>query len=164
MDTELIREATLDDCAVIASIYNEHIKNGGSTMDRELKSPEHIAKWMNDFSERELIQCLEMEGEVVGWGIIKRYSDREGYKYACETAVYLRSDKLRMGLGTKIKRSIIEKCRELDYHHLVAKIFTSNKASIEYNRKLGYEVVGNQREIGNIDGKWLDVTIMQLIW
>ena len=68
-----------------------------------------------------------------------------------------------MGLGTRMKLSLIDKCREFGYHHLVAKIFSTNKASIEYNRKLGYEVVGTQREVGNIDGKWLDVTIMQLI-
>lgn len=164
METEVvIRDATLDDCGVIASIYNEYIEMGGSTMDRELKSAEDIKGWMNNFNERELIQCLELKGGVVGWGIIKRYSDRLGYSKACETAIYIRQDKLRMGLGSRLKVSIIDKCRVLGYHHLVAKIFASNIASIEYNRKLGYEVVGTQREVGNIDGKWLDVTIMQLL-
>lgn len=163
MEKELIRNATLADCAVIASIYNEYIEKRNATMDRMLKSATDIERWMAEFNERELIQCLELNGEVVGWGIIKRYSDREGYGTTCETAVYLRRDKLRIGLGTKIKKSIIKKCGALGYHHLVAKIFAGNEGSIEYNRKLGYEVVGTQREVGNIDGKWLDVTIMQLI-
>jgi len=62
-----------------------------------------------------------------------------------------------------MKKWIIEKCKELGYHHLVAKIFASNKASIEYNRKLGYEIVGTQNKIGFVDGEWQDVTIMQLL-
>lgn len=163
MAKEIIRSATIDDCPAIADIYNEHIRKGGSTMDREIKTANDIVGWLENFNERELIECLEVDGEIIGWGIIKRYSDRLGYSKTCETAIYLRSDKLRMGYGTKMKLSIINKCREMGYHHLVAKIFASNKASIEYNRKLGYEVVGTQREVGNFDGKWLDVTIMQLI-
>jgi len=163
MKNSIIRKATINDCQVIADINNEHISRGGSSMETELKTADDIKKVFNNFNERELIQCIEVDNKVVGWGIIKRYSDRPGYSKACETAIYIKSDKMRMGLGSQMKISLIEKCKELGYHHLVAKIFTSNIASIEYNRKLGYEEVGIQREIGNIDGKWLDVTIMQLI-
>ncbi len=158
-----IRKATSNDCQVIASINNEHILAGGSSMVTSTRSAAYFEAMMRNFSDRELIECLELDGEVVGFGLIKRYSDREGYQTSCETAIYLRSHKVRMGLGTKIKLSLIERCKEFGYHHLVAKIVASNKASIAYNLKLGYEVVGVQKEIGNIDGKWLDVTIMQLI-
>lgn len=163
MSTSFIRPATLKDCAVIASINNEHIAKGLSSMETEPKTTDHFENLMNNFNDRELIQCLVLDNEVIGWGIIKRYSEREGYRTACETTIYLRSNIMRKGFGTKMKLSLIEKCKELGYHHLVAKIFSTNIASIEYNRKLGYEVVGVQKEIGNINGKWLDVTIMQLI-
>ena len=39
----------------------------------------------------------------------------------------------------------------------------NNVASIEYNKRLGYEVVGVQKEIGIIDCRWQDVVIMQLV-
>jgi len=158
-----IRTATLNDCEVIASINNEHIVKGESSMETKLKTKGDFIKLMNSFNERELIQCLVVESEIIGWGIIKRYSDRPGYRTACETTIYLRSNEVRKGYGSKLKLSLIEKCKQLGYHHLVAKIFAANSASIAYNKKLGYEIVGTQREIGNIDGKWLDVTIMQLI-
>ena len=163
MSTSFIRPATLNDCEVIASINNEHIAKGISSMETEPKTALHFETLMQNFNDRELIECLVLDDEVIGWGIIKRYSDREGYRTACETTIYLRSNQVRKGYGTKMKLSLIDRCRELGYHHLVAKIFSTNTASIEYNRELGYEVVGVQREIGNINGKWLDVTIMQLI-
>lgn len=163
MSTSFIRLATLEDCEVIASINNEHIALGQSSMETERKTVSHFEKLMQNFNDRELIECLVLDNKVIGWGIIKRYSDREGYRTACETTIYLRSNQVRKGFGSKIKRSLIKKCKELGYHHLVAKIFSTNIASIEYNRKLGYQVVGVQKEIGNIEGKWLDVTIMQLI-
>lgn len=158
-----IRTATLSDCEIIASINNEYIMKGSSSMETEVKSKDYFVKLMNNFNDRELIECLELDGEVIGWGIIKRYSDRPGYSTTCETTIYLRSDKIRMGFGSKMKLSLIKKCKELGYHHLVAKIFASNTASIKYNLKLGYEVVGTQKEIGYINGNWIDVTIMQLV-
>ncbi len=158
-----IRQATLNDCEVIASINNEHILIGGSSMVTTTRSAEYFENMMQNFNGRELIECLELDGEVIGFGLIKRYSNREGYRSSCETAIYLRLTKIRMGLGTKIKLSLIERCKEFGYHHLVAKIVTSNAASIAYNKQLGYEVVGIQKEVGKIDNKWVDVTIMQLI-
>lgn len=158
-----IRKATKADAEIIADIYNEHITAGFSTMDEILKSESDIINWFNGFNDRELILLLQDEKEVFGWGIIKRYSDRKGYDVACETAVYLRSDKTGQSFGGMMKKALIEKCRQLKYHHLVAKIFSENYASIRYNEKLGYEIVGIQKEIGFKRGKWLDVTIMQLI-
>ena len=62
-----------------------------------------------------------------------------------------------------MKKLLIEVCKELKYHTLVAKIWASNTASIEYNRKQGYEIVGTQKEVGYLNGKWVDVTSMQLV-
>lgn len=157
------RIADITDAKPVMEIYNEHIYDGNSTMDQRPKTLNEIENWFKEFWERELIVMLEDENKTIGWGIIKRYSDREGYAGACETAIYLSSTETRKGYGTLMKKWIIEKCRELGYHHLVAKIFSSNIASIEYNKKLGYELVGKQNEIGFVDGVWQDVTILQLL-
>jgi len=157
------RIADINDAKIVQEIYNEHIQVGGSTMDLTPKKLSEIEAWFTEFNKRELIVVLEEGNFVLGWGIIKRYSDREGYTRACETAIYLRSEETRKGYGSKMKRWIIDTCRELGYHHLVAKIFATNTASITYNQKLGYEIVGTQNEIGFVDGQWQDVIIMQLI-
>ncbi len=147
----------------IASIYNEHIKLGTATMDEELKSSNDINNWVTNFSNREKIYVIVKENTLIGWGIIKRYSDREGYRYACETAIYLTGNETGKGYGSEMKKHLIEQCKLMDYHHMIAKIFAGNTASIEYNKKLGYTTVGTQKEIGFRNGEWLDVVIMQLI-
>jgi L-amino acid N-acyltransferase len=157
------RIADIADAKTVMEIYNQHIAARNSTMDQHPKSLAEIEQWFADFSSRELIVMLEDGQNTIGWGIIKRYSDREGYDKACETAIYLSQSEMRKGYGTHLKLWVIEKCRELDYHHLVAKIFSTNIGSIAYNKKLGYKLVGTQREIGLVDGEWKDVTIMQLI-
>ncbi len=176
-----IRDATPDDAAAIAEIYNASIAAGGATMDQELKSAADIRAQIAAFDRRETILVLEQvdgvapegrqrdvapEGRqrnTLGWGVIKKYSDRAGYRFCCETAVYLRRDLTGRGLGTRIKLAVIERCRRYGYHHLVARIQASNVASIEYNKKLGYEVVGTQRQIGYAGGRWQDIVILQLV-
>jgi len=159
----LIRDCGREDAGAIAAIYNEHIRTGLSTMDTEEKTAEGMAATIDAFNDRETILVYDRDGEILGWGIIKRYSDRIGYRVCCETSVYLRGDQVRKGYGSRMKKALIARCRAWGYHHLVAKIFAENTGSIAYNRRLGYEVVGRQREIGYRNGRWLDVVIMQLI-
>ena len=164
MGTDItIQECTLDQAQVIADIYNEYIKLGNATMEETLHTADDIRGWINKFDHREKLYVLLDNETVIGWGIIKKYSPRSGYRYTCETAVYLTESEMRKGYGSMMKKFLIEQCKVLNYHHLVAKIFAVNKASIEYNLKLGYTIVGRQNEIGFRNGEWQDVVIMQYI-
>lgn len=161
----LIEKATPADYTAVAEIYNEHIRLGRSTMLEEKQTAAHIQKWVDKFNDREELYVLRKEeGSVIGWGLIKRYSDRFGYRFTCETSVFLTQSEVRKGYGSQMKKFLLERCRELKYHHLVAKIFAVNEASIRYNEKLGYTIVGRQKEIGWKDGKWTDVVIMQYLF
>ena len=158
-----IDEAKASDFRLIADIYNEYIVLGNATMQDSLYDAKKIQSWVDDFNDRERLYVLKEAEAIIGWGIIKKYSDREGYRFACETAVYLTQSKLRKGFGSLMKRYLIAQCKSLNYRHLVAKIFATNAASIEYNLKLGYTIVGRQQAIGYKNGKWMDIVIMQYL-
>ena len=136
-------------------------------MDDEPKSEVEFRRMIEGFHRRETILLLvtELEGgeHVLGWGVIKRYSDRRGYRFCCETSVYLRREMIGRGHGSRIKQALIERCKAYGYHHLVAKIFADNAVSLHYNQKFGYELVGIQKEIGYKNGHWQDVAILQLV-
>jgi phosphinothricin acetyltransferase len=146
----------------VADIYNVWVRQGG-TMDTVEKTADDFRTLVDGFSKREAILVAEQGLDILGWGIIKHYSDRPGYRVCCETSVYLRPDCLRKGYGSALKRVLLKRCRDYGYHHLLARIWADNEASIEYNKRFGYETVGIQREVGHRDGKWRDVCIMQLV-
>ncbi|MEM1219950.1 MAG: N-acetyltransferase family protein [Bacteroidota bacterium] len=158
-----IRPATAEDYGRIAEIYNVYIAEGGSTMEETPKESVDIEAWIRKFNSRERLYVLQKEALVIGWGIIKRYSDREGYRFAAETAVYLDLVHLGKGYGKQMKRFLIDESRAMGYHHLVAKIFATNEASIAYNLRLGYEIVGRQKQIGWKNDQWMDIVIMQYL-
>ena len=152
------------DFKYVADIYNEYILLGNATMEEALYDYDRVKKWVFNFNEREKMLVLKNDQQkVIGWGVIKNYSDREGYKTTCETSVYLTQNECCKGYGTLLKMHLIDACKTLGYHHIVAKIFASNESSIAYNLKLGYEMVGRQKEIGFKNGQWLDVIILQYI-
>ncbi|MCW5519852.1 N-acetyltransferase [Aureitalea sp. L0-47] len=158
-----IEPCTIRDYQVVAEIYNEYISDGNATMEENYKSAADIAKWVADFNDRERLYSLKKEEKVIGWGIIKRYSERGGYRFTAETAIYITTEELRKGYGSEMKRFLIDQCRDLGYHHLVAKVFAHNEASIKYNMELGYTIVGTQKEVGFKNDRWVDVVIMQYL-
>lgn len=162
-DRLTVRDATVDDAGVVAEIFNETIVTQENTMDLTLKSPADMADRIQRFDEREVILVLERDDEAIGWGIIQKYSYKFGYRFAAETSVFLRHAEIRKGYGSFLKSAVIERSRELGYRHLVARIWASNEASIAYNLRFGYEIVGIQRDIGFAGGQWRDVAVMQLV-
>lgn len=159
-----IRSATDSDAARIACIYSESIMARDSTMDTEPVTTEDMQEKLRRLGPRETILVLEMDdGRVVGWGIVKSYSDRPGYAVACETSVYLERSHTSMGLGSALQKELHEFCRKVGYHHIVVKIWADNERSIAMHARNGFGMVGVQKEIGRVDDQWRDIAIMQCI-
>ncbi|MCT4580554.1 MAG: GNAT family N-acetyltransferase [Flavobacteriales bacterium] len=156
----MIRSAKVEDAEVIAHIYNVYVRQGTSTMDAE-KTADDIQSWMSQFSEREGIFVLEENDTIKGWAILKKYSDRYGYRFACETSIYVHNNYLRKGIGDLLNTFIIEKAKALAYKHMTAKIFSINQASIRFFEKYGYTIVGQQNKIGFRNEQWINIVIME---
>ncbi len=159
----VVRDATLADAGAIAAVYNHYVRTGGATMDTVERSVGEQQLRLACMGSREVALVAELDGALIGFSTLRAYSERGGYAPACETSTYLHSDVRRRGVGTTLKTHTIARARELGYHHMVAKIMTTNVASIEYNLRLGYEIVGVQRQVGYRDGRWIDITLLQLI-
>lgn len=152
-----IRLATEYDLSRVAEIYNNYL--GKSTMDLEQATAANYRKYLT--AEREQLSVAEIDSQLIGWSLIKKYSDRIGYGKSCETSTFLSASFVGKGYGSTLKKHTMKACQTLGYTHLVAKIMSINETSINYNLKLGYEIVGEQKNIGFINGKYHNVTIMQ---
>ena len=158
----LIRKANLSDCTELAKIYQESLDRVDSCMEVQT-SPEKFEAQLKGFSDRECMLVLETDRRVQGWGVVKRYSDRVGYRVACETSIYFRREATGKGFGRRLQAALMEKVREFGYHHIVAKIWASNTGSIRFHEAFGYELVGVQKEVGYLNGQWRDISILQCV-
>ena len=158
-----IRQYSEQDIQAIVDIYNEHIRQGGSTLDCHPYSFDKMRSNIKKINHRETFLVAQIAENVIGWGSIRSYSDRPGYRVCCETSIYLSIAKIGRGYGQILQTALLEKVREFGYHHVVVKILTTNQKSIDFHKRFGFEIVGIQKEIGFYRGQWQDVTIMQLI-
>ena len=159
----VVRPAEQRDCARLAQVYNDAIRSGVSTMDAEPVDARYFIRQLAAFKDREVLLVGESKAGVVGWAVVKRYSDRPGYRHTCETSVYVADSLQGNGYGSVLQQAIVERADAFGYRHLVAKILAANESSIEFHKRFHYEIVGTQRKIGFLNGQWHDVVIMQRI-
>ena len=159
-----IHRALPEDYFHIARIYNSYISKGSTTLESRIFSVSDIANWCKEMGDREGLFVIKQDSIVLGWGKLKQYNERPGYCFSGETSVYIDLNWQGMGLGSELKLFLMHLAKSWSYHHLVSRILMNNKASIQYNLKLGYETVGIQKEVGYQMGNWVDLVIMQYIF
>jgi len=156
-----IRPATHADSARIAPIYNFYL--GKATQDTERREPAFFTKMMDNLEARETLLVVEKGNVLAGFGYLKKYSWKEGYRYTGEISLFFDGKYWGLGLGKQLMQRLIDQAKNWEYRHLVARIMALNIGSITFHKKLGYEIVGTQRQIGFLNGQWHDAVIMQLI-
>ncbi|MEL6816583.1 MAG: N-acetyltransferase family protein [Cyanobacteria bacterium J06598_3] len=156
-----VRPASERDYGAIAAIYNEAIAQGSITMDTQPYTAQSVQAIANNMTAKETLLVGELAGHVIGWGNVKRYSDRPGYRFCCETSVYLSFALAGRGYGALLLSALIARAQVAGYRHIVAKILAVNQRSIRFHQRFGFEIVGTQKAIGFINQTWHDVVIMQ---
>ncbi|TWT81110.1 Phosphinothricin N-acetyltransferase [Planctomycetes bacterium CA13] len=162
-----IRQATPQDGEQVAAIYNHYIEIGSATFDGAHQTTSAISARIkapvpDGWYVAERVKAL---GDAIdGWACARRYSERYGYRFSCETAIYLRPEAVARGAADLLQARIDRHCRTCNLHHAVARIIATNDRSMRFHYRHGYEMVGIQKEIGRMNGRWVDVAILQKVF
>ena len=156
----MIRPARPDDAEEIAAIYNQGIEERQATFQTRLHDPGELELKTEQRGGQLIV--AESDGRVVGWAGWSAYDDPADY-YAgiAECAVYVGRDARRQGVGAALLDGLANEAAKVGIHKLVAKVFTSNRASIELFRRNGFREVGTHLRHGQLDGEWKDVLVME---
>mgnify|MGYP003390201323 CR=1 FL=1 len=157
------RIATLDDLPAITDIYNAAILMTTATFDTEPKTLDDRRQWFASHDERHPILVAEIDGQVVGWVSLTRWSDRRAYDETGETSFYVASDFRGQGIGRQLKLAIIDEARRLGFHSLIARVAEGSGESLHINESVGFSRVGLLKEVGMKFGRRLGVHILQLM-
>ena len=159
--TPVLRLARLDDAEAILEIYNAEVLGSTVTFDLRPRTLEEQQQWLVARSGALAVVVAEEDGEVVGFASISPYRDRPAYSTTVEDSVYVRTDRRGTGLGRALLGEIVDVATRQGFHTVMARIVGHHSASIEMHRKLGFDEVGVEREVGRKFGNWLDVVLMQ---
>lgn len=159
-----IRAAELDDAAALMAIYNPVVETSTATFDLVPRTLEQQREWLADRAgARIVLVAIDEHGGVVGFASLSPYRDRPAYSTTVEDSVYVHRDHHGRGIGRQLLEALLETARSHGFHAVMARIVADHDASISLHARCGFEVVGHEREVGRKFGRWLDVTVMELL-
>jgi L-amino acid N-acyltransferase YncA len=149
---------TLDepDWPAVEAIYAEGIATGNATFEVE---PPAWERW--DAAHPSLRLVAVEDGRVAGWAALSPYSDRRCYRGVAEESVYVAESARGKGVGRALLGELIARAEADGYWTLLAGVFPENAASLALHRSMGFRVVGVHEGLGERDGVWRDVILLE---
>lgn len=159
-----IRDASADDAAGVALIYNHYVTRTTATFETQAVHPSVIADRIGQCQASGLPWLLaEHRGVVMGYAYAVQWKPREAYRRSCETTIYLDPRHTGRRLGRRLYGVLMERLRDSGMHTAVGGIALPNPASIALHEALGFEKAAHFREVGFKHGLWVDVGYWQKI-
>ena len=157
-----MRVAELGDGEAIRAIYNVEVQTATVTFDLVPRSAEDQRRWLEARSGAHVaLVAVDDGGAVAGFASLSPYRDRPAYNTTVEDSVYVRRDRQGLGVGTLLLGGLLDAATASGFHAVMARIVEGHEASIGLHARLGFAVVGTEREVGRKFGRWLDVVVMQ---
>lgn len=161
METIEIRPAREDDATAICTIYNQGIEERVATLETELRTPAERRQWMTARGPRHPVVVAEHAGSVVGWASLNSFNPRRAYDHVADLSVYVERGLRGKGVGRALIDHVVGLARQLAYHKLVLSAFPTNVQGMTLYERVGFRTVGIYHEQGMLDGKWVDVIVME---
>jgi len=155
------RQATTDDAAAIAAIYNEGIADRVATFETEPRTAEQIAGQLTDKGERYPTVVVERDGRVIAWASAGAYRTRPAYAGVAEHSVYVARAARGTGAGRAALNALCDVYAARGFWKLVSRIFPENAASLGLHEACGFRVVGVYERHGKLAGEWRDCVIVE---
>jgi L-amino acid N-acyltransferase YncA len=140
----------------VARIYEDGIRTGNATFETGVPTWE---EWDASHTEHRLI--AELEGESAGWAALAAVSDRCCYSGVAENSVYVAAWARGRGVGRELLEDLIRRSEAAGIWTLQAGIFPENKASLRLHLVCGFRLVGVRERLGELNGIWRDVLLLE---
>jgi phosphinothricin acetyltransferase len=107
------------------------------------------------------VLAAEVNGAAIGWASLNAFNVRAAYDHVADFSVYVERGWRGKGVGRQLLAALIDRARALGYHKMVLAAIADNAAGIALYTRAGFSKVGVYREQGQLDGRWVDVIIME---
>jgi phosphinothricin acetyltransferase len=155
-----VRAATERDAEAIAVIYNCGIAERQATFETAPRTADALLPALRDQSRFPFLVASE-DGRVAGWASLSLYRPRQCYSGIAEFSIYLDPAYRGRGIGRVLLEALIDDARRRGFWKILSRVFVSNAASRALCRATGFREVGVYQKHGQLDGRWIDVVIVE---
>jgi len=156
-----IQSATVADASQVTEIYNQGIEERCATFETEPRHLEDLVQRIADQERYRLLVAVDHGNVVLGWASLSSYRPRACYRGIAEFSIYLDRAARGRGIGRQLLLGLVNAAQAHGYWKLVSRIFTFNAASRALCRACGFREIGIYEKHGRLNGRWLDVVIVE---
>lgn len=157
MSTIIVRPFQTKDWPAVQAIYQQGIDTKNATFEGKVKTWE---EW-NRGTRPDCRLVALLASEIAGWATLSPVSSRAVYTGVAEVSIYVAALHQGQGIGARLLTALIDASEQAGLWTLQAGIFPENVASIELHKKCGFRVVGLRGKLGQMDGVWRDVVLLE---
>lgn len=161
----IIRKAERRDIPAMLDIFNYEVQYGLSTFSTRLETLQERTQWYEAHNrDNHPLVVAEQDGVVAGYASLSGFRPQAAYFRTVELSVYIHPDFRRRGLATALMKAVIDPARDSeDIHNVVSVITEENGPSLALHEKFGFRRVGEIREAGWKQGRYIGVVLYELL-
>lgn len=155
--------ATPEDAPAIAAIYAHHVLHGSATFETVPPDAAEMAARIGRVADAggPWLTARTADGELAGYAYAGPFHPRAAYRFTCENSVYVRHDRLGLGIGSALMEALLLACEAAGFRQMIALIAGTEPASLALHRRAGFIQAGHLTSVGRKHGRWIDVIHMQ---
>jgi phosphinothricin acetyltransferase len=158
-----VRTADARDLEAIRAIYNQGIEDRCATLEAGPYDIEDIKTWWAQHDERYVVLVAEGQNrETIAWASLNRFSHRCAHNAIADLSVYVARSRRGVGIGNALLRDLLTRARG-SFRKIVLHALNDNIAGKRLYNSLGFREVGIFRQHGELDGRLVDVVVMEKI-
>jgi len=145
------------DWSQIARIYRAGMDTGLATFEV------NVPVWKTfDAARLDRPRPVAVEDDrILGFAALSSVSTRHVYRGVAEVMVYVDPDAQGRGVGRALMTALVDGSETQNIWTLQAGIFRENEPSLRLHRSHGFRDVGVRERIGQRDGVWHDVLLLE---
>ncbi len=155
-----IEPALRADWPNIKRIYIAGIRTGHATFQAVGDVPDGDT-WFAGKISGLVFKAIDKDGRVLAWAALSHVSSRQVYAGVAEVSIYVDPAVWGRGVGGKLLTHLVNTSEAAGIWTLQAGIFPENQTSIRLHEKAGFRIVGLREKLGQMDGVWRDVVLME---
>lgn len=154
------RDATPEDATDIARIYNQGIEDH-ATLETQPRTAEERLAWLAARGPRHPVLVALADDALCGWTSLNVFNTRAAYDHVADISVYVAREWRGHGIGGALLRALEQRATAIGYHKLVLAGFPTSALAMRLYARQGFREVGVYHEQGLLDGRWVDVILME---
>lgn len=161
-DGLVIRHVTADDVPAICDIYNHYIEHTTVSFEENTITSRDMQARVDKVVAAGFPWLVAVrQGLVIGYTYAYHWKERSAYRYSAEVTVYLASDAVGKGNGTKLYGKLFELLQSMGIQTVLGGIVLPNPASVALHEKMGLVRAAVFKRVGFKFDEWLNVGYWQ---